>query len=35
MDEVDDDIVDVSKSSINKVIDISELILMGLEYEEV
>ena len=35
MDEVDDDIVDVSKSSINKVIDISELILMGLENEEV
>lgn len=35
MDELNDDTVDVNKSSINKVLDISELILMGLEDEEV
>lgn len=35
MDELNDDTVDVNKSSINKVLDISELILMGLENEEV
>jgi Fe-S oxidoreductase len=35
MNELGDDTVDVNKSSINKVLDISELILMGLEDEEV
>ena len=35
MDELNDDTVDVNKSSINNVLDISELILMGLEDEEV
>jgi hypothetical protein len=35
MNELSDDTVDVNKSSINKVHDISELILMGLEDEEI
>ena len=35
MDEVVVDSVDVGKSSITKILDISELILMGLEDEEV
>jgi Fe-S oxidoreductase len=35
MNELSDDTVDVNKSSINKVLDISELILMGLEDEKI
>ena len=35
IDELCDDTVGVNKSSIKKVLDISELILMGLEHEEI
>jgi heterodisulfide reductase subunit D len=34
-DELSDDAVDVNKSSVKRVLDISELILMGLEDEEI